>query len=241
MITTFEDQLQQMPFGQRLNLLVAMTDDMLEGHDETLAALRAAAVQVGVEMVLVGGAAVIRHGYQRTTKDRDLLVDYRRVRKLADTLWDDPNWERLEIREYAFVYKPTGMHVDFLVSRDLITMGRPYYFPDVRDVEKVGMIEGIPVIGLNDLVWLKLLAGRMRDLADIMELCKLHPNAIDPNRVLAQLEQEDDDLREILLDIIRKAPTELAGEQRLGQGERLRQNGLPRRRSNDTTPPGDAE
>ena len=224
-----------MPFGERLNTLVTMAEEISQGHDETLAALREVAEQVGAEMVLVGGAAVIRHGYQRTTKDRDLLVDYRRVRALADTLWDDPNWERLEIREYAFVYKPTGLSVDFLVSRDLITMGRPYYFPDVQNVEKVEPLEGIPVIGLNDLVWLKLLAGRMRDLADIMELCKLKPSAIDPERVLASLEKEDEDLREILLDILKRAPLELAGEQRLGQGEVLRSNYTPKRRPDDTS------
>lgn len=229
-----------MSFADRLNTLVAMADDIIQGHDETLAALRAVASGVGAELVLVGGAAVIRHGYERTTKDRDLLVDYRRVRQLADTLWDDSNWERLEIHEYAFLYKPTGLTVDFLVSRDLITMGRPYYFPDVQNVEKIAPIEGIPVIGLNDLVWLKLLAGRMRDLADITELCKLHPGAIDANRVLATLEKEDDDLREILEDILRRAPLELAGEQRLGQGEVLRKNYKPRSRdesSDDTDTP----
>jgi hypothetical protein len=237
MSVTFEERLHAMPFGERLNTLVAMVDEISQGRDETLAALRAVADQVGAELVLVGGAAVIRHGYQRTTKDRDVLVDYRRVRQLADTLWDDPNWERLEIREYTFVYKPTGLNVDFLVSRDLITMGRPYYFPDVNRVETVAPIEGIPVIGLNDLVWLKLLAGRLRDLADIMELCKLHQGEIDPDRVLATLEKEDDDLREILLDIIRKAPQELAGEQRLGQGEVFQQGYRPKRQSDESNPP----
>ncbi len=84
--------------------------------------------------------------------------------------------------------------------------------------ELVEPVSGIPVIGFNDLLWLKLQAGRMRDLADIMQLCKIHLGKIDPDRVLRRLLPEDTDLRDTLLDIIRKAPIEIANEQRLGQG-----------------------
>jgi hypothetical protein len=58
----------------------------------------------------------------------------------------------------------------------------------------------------------------MQDLADIMQLCKLHLNEIQPDRVLAPLHTEDEDLRMTFLEILRKAPIEIANEQRLGQG-----------------------
>jgi hypothetical protein len=67
---------------------------------------------------------------------------------------------------------------------------------------------------------MKLLAGRMQDLADIMELCKRHLGDLEPERVVARLEPEDADLRERFLDIWKQAPVELAGEQRLGQQDR---------------------
>jgi len=228
MAETFQQQLKTMPFGRKLNTLLTMLDDVTRGHDATLAALRDKASAVAARMVVVGGIAVIRHGYERTTTDRDVFVDHRSVNALADSRMDDADWERLEIRQYAFAYKPTGVSVDFLVAHDLVTLGRPYYFPDIEAIETTAPVEGIPVIGLNDLVWFKLLAGRMRDLADIMELCKLNPGAIDPDRVLARLQAGDEDLRTTLLDIIRRAPLEIAAEQRLGQGEVIRKS-YPRR------------
>jgi hypothetical protein len=97
-------------------------------------------------------------------------------------------------------------------------MGRPYYFPDVDKVESSETIEGVPVIGLHELLFFKLLAGRMQDLADIMELCKCHLDIIDADRVVGNLEKEDDDLRQTFLDILKKAPIEIANERRLGQG-----------------------
>lgn len=197
-----------------------MVDDLLAGRDPTMAVLRGHADSVGTRLVLVGGVAVIAHGYQRTTKDRDVLVDYRAVRTLADRLMDDPDWERLELREYAFIYRPTGIPVDFLVSRDLIQMGRPYYFPDLESVEVVPelQVEGVPVIGLHDLLYFKLLAGRSQDIADIMALLKSHLKTIDPQRVVGGFEREDDDLRQQFLELLRKAPLEIANERRLGQG-----------------------
>lgn len=204
--------------GYVLNVLCGMTSELAKGNDPTVAALRRAAEEISARVLLVGGAAVIRHGYERTTIDRDFLVGYRDVERLAEHLMDDPDWERLEIRRYAFLYRPTTVQVDFLVTRDLMDLGRPYLFPDLDDVETADEVEGVPVVGLHDLLWLKLLAGRMRDLADMMELCKLHLAQVDPDRVLRRLQREDEDLREKLVEILKKAPIELANEARLGQG-----------------------
>ncbi|HEX4132205.1 MAG TPA: hypothetical protein VHZ24_19400 [Pirellulales bacterium] len=195
-----------------------MLDDIVAGRDASLEALQIEASAIGVRTVVVGGVAVIRHGYRRTTTDRDVLIDFRDAPRLADRLMESSDWERLEIRQYAFLHKPTNMVVDFLVSGDLVQLGRPYLFPFIDKIETVEPVGGIPVIGLHDLLWLKLLAGRMRDLGDMMELCKLHLGNIEPDRVLASLEPEDDDLRQTMLEIIRKAPIEIANERRLGQG-----------------------
>ncbi|MBS0210276.1 MAG: hypothetical protein JSS27_15125 [Planctomycetes bacterium] len=195
-----------------------MVDQLREGKDPAVQAVKRHAAELQAKLVLVGGVAVITHGYPRPTQDRDFLVDYRVVNALAERLQDDADWERLEIRQYAFLHRPSGIQVDFLVSGDLMQLGRPYLFPDATNIETQGDIEGVPVIGLHDLLWLKLLAGRMQDLADIMQLCKLHLGQIDPERVLSRLLPEDADLRATLLEIIRKAPIEIANEQRLGQG-----------------------
>jgi hypothetical protein len=195
-----------------------MVDDIARGHDTTLRMLREEADKLGVSLVAVGGVAVIRHGYERTTKDRDVLVSYRHAKRLGEHLWDHPNWERLEIAEYAFVYRPTGIKVDFLVGRDLMTLGQPYYFPEPDEVEKDKPVEQVPVVGLHDLLYFKLLAGRLQDLADIMQLIKLHLDKIEPERILSKLDPLDEERKDKFLEILRDAPKEIANERRLGQG-----------------------
>jgi hypothetical protein len=217
MTTTFEQVLKTLPLAGQLRVLHTMVDDLLAGRDTTIAALRQQADAVGAKLVLVGGVAVILHGYPRSTTDRDVLVDYRTASDLANCLMENPDWERLEIRQYAFLYRPTHIVVDFLVSRDLMDLGRPYCFPDVDAVEMHGSVEGVPVIGLHDLMYLKLLASRTRDLGDLMELCKCHLDIIQTERVLHRLEP-DDELRVTFLNLLKKAPLEIAGERRLGQG-----------------------
>ena len=217
MTATFEQFLKTLSVSGKIKVLHAMVDDLMKGEDETIVALRQQADEVSAKLVLVGGVAVIFHGYERTTKDRDVLVDYRSANDLANRLMDHPDWERLEIRQHAYLYRPTGIPVDFLVSRDLMELGKPYYFPDVDDVEAQGSIGGLPVVGLHSLLFLKLIAGRSQDVADMMALCKCHLDIIQPDQVLSRLEP-DDELRQTFLDILKKAPLEIAGERRLGQG-----------------------
>ena len=195
-----------------------MTDELYEGRDETLRLLHEAAKAVEAKPVVIGGAAVIHHGYRRTTDDRDLLVSYRHASKFGFHLELHDDWERLEIRAYAFLCRPTGLIVDFLVGRDLGALGDPYYFPEPNEVETQGQIEGLPVIGLHDLLFFKLIAGRMQDLADIMQLVKLHLNEIEPDRVLAKLDPMDEERKTKFLEILANAPKEIANERRLGQG-----------------------
>ena len=169
-----EIEIESPPWAGRLHELLGMMNGLSQGSDETLRALRQEADAIGAPVLLVGGIAVIRHGYTRTTDDRDALVSYRHAPALAERLMDHDDWDRLE---------------------------------------------GIPVIGLHDLIFFKLLAGRMRDLADIMELCKRHLPEIDANKVFARLESDDETLREKFLEILKQAPKELENERRFGGGD----------------------
>lgn len=212
-----------------------MLNELTDGRDETMRALRDESASLGIPFVIVGGVAVILYGYERTTKDRDILVSYRDAKRLGEHLWDHPDWERLEIREYAFVYKPTGMSVDFLVGMDLMSLGQPYCFPEPSEVEIGGQFENIPLIGLHDLLFLKVVAGRPRDQVDVMELVKLHLPEIQPERILSKLDPLDDERREFFLKVMRDAPKELEGERRLGQEKTLKSPGYRPKRN--TQPP----
>ena len=207
------------PWAGRLRELLSVMNGLARGSDETLRALRQEADAVGAPLLLVGGIAVIRHGYTRTTDDRDALVSYRHAPALAERLSDHDDWDRVERGLYAFVYRPTGVEVDFLVSGGLMNLGSPYRFPEPEELETADRLEGIPVIGLHDLIYFKLLAGRMRDLADVMELCKRHLQEIDANKVFARLEADDETMRDRFLEILGRAPQELENERRFGGGD----------------------
>ena len=212
-------EIESPPWANRLQGLLSAVNDLAQGTDETLRALRQEADAIGAPLLLVGGIAVIRHGYTRTTDDRDALVSHRHAPALAERLMDHDDWDRLETRQYAFVYQPTGVEVDFLVSGDLMNLGFPYRFPEPDELEIADRLEGIPVIGLHDLIYFKLLAGRMRDLADVMELCKRHLDEIDSTKVFARLELDDETIRDRFLEILKQAPQELENERRFGGGD----------------------
>ena len=100
-----------------------------------------------------------------------------------------------------------------------MNLGSPYRFPEPDELEIADRLEGIPVIGLHDLIYFKLLAGRMRDLADVMELCKRHLQEIDAEKVFARLEPDDETMRDRFLEILKQAPQELENERRFGGGD----------------------
>ncbi len=236
---TFREWLDQAPTGAVLNVLCTMAEELFAGHDETLRLLHEAAKTVGAKPVVIGGAAVIHHGYRRTTDDRDVLGSDREARDFGFHLELHEDWERLEIRAYAFLCRPTGLIVDFLVGRDLGNLGDPYYYPEPNEVETHGEIEGLPVIGLHDLLFFKLIAGRMQDLADIMQLVKLHLDKIDPDRVLSKLDPLDDGRKNKFLEILANAPKEISNERRLGQGITFTKepNQYRPKRNKETDPP----
>ena len=108
-----------------------------------------------VDPVLVGGLAVQHHGYVRLTEDIDILisrVDYDRL--VEEGLIKFGSLKRFQ----------SGVQVDVL------TEGKDGN-PDpsvVRDPE----LPNLPT--LEGLVYLKLLAGRLKDHADVAELMKRH-------------------------------------------------------------------
>jgi len=107
--------------------------------------------EYGIKPVIVGGLAVQRHGYRRFTEDVDILISR-------------SDYERLEndgkIKFGMLKVKP-GIQIDVLwEGRD----GNPH--PDfVRDGNSY-----YPT--LEGLIYLKLLARRIKDRADVVELLK---------------------------------------------------------------------
>ena len=132
-----------------------------------------------VEYVLVGGLAVVLHGYNRTTGDMDILV-----RPSSE------NYNKM-LRAFHEFGLPESFikEVDFLnpEDKDVFTFGRPplaidvmtkmkgVTFDEVFDESQMMKIEGlnIRVVHLNHLIAAKKASGRYKDLDDIENLEKL--------------------------------------------------------------------
>lgn len=134
---------------------------------------------LGIPYVVVGGMALFRHGLRRFTEHVDLLVtkaDLVRIHEKLDGLGYNPpfaNSKHLRDTE-------TGVRIEFLTAGDFPGDGKPkpVAFPEPLSVGFES--DGIRYIKLPNLVELKLASGmtnpgRLKDLADVMELIKLLP------------------------------------------------------------------
>lgn len=135
----------------------------------------------GVEYVLIGGLAVQTHGHVRTTNDADLIPAPQpaNLRRLAAALRSldarvlNPGQEDIEIDAkmlpkatiWQFVTRDGGIDVLHEVPG-----GRPYEELSRGALRvRLGDIE-VPVVGLDDLIHMKLARGRPVDLADVAAL-----------------------------------------------------------------------
>lgn len=134
-----------------------------------------------VDYVLIGGLAVQTHGHVRTTNDADLIPapDPANLERLAAALRSlqarvvNAGGEDIEIDArmfpratiWQFVTRDGGVDVMHQVPG-----GRPY--AELRKGAlrvRLGDIE-VPVVGLDDLIHMKLARGRPVDLADVAAL-----------------------------------------------------------------------
>ena len=134
-----------------------------------------------VDYVLIGGLAVQTYGHVRTTNDADLIPapTPRNLARLADALRSldarvlNADVDAVEIDAkmlpratiWQFATRDGGIDVMHDVPG-----GRPY--EELRDgalLVRLGDIE-VPVVGLDDLIHMKLSRGRPIDLADVAAL-----------------------------------------------------------------------
>lgn len=144
-----------------------MRDDV-PAVDDALVALRGLLQHVGVDYVLVGGLAVVHHGYVRTTRDIDLLV----------ARGDLPSLQGAAARhgfsvegERRLRHDVSGVAVDLLFAADEIPPRGTALFPGPSQVPRSA--DEPDVVALPALVELKLRAGRRQDLADVVGLLRL--------------------------------------------------------------------
>ncbi len=175
----------------------------LPAVDAALGDVRRLLEDAGVRFKLVGGVAVVHHGYSRTTEDVDVLVESGASARLEAFLSDHGFARESEVR---LRHVATGVRVDLLVGGT--PMPRPlsgtYPAPD----SLTGSARDPAIVSLEGLLELKLRAGRYRDVADAVELLK----RLDEARYIEAEAAVPAGLRPQLAGLRRDALDELADE-----------------------------
>ncbi|HEX3238814.1 MAG TPA: nucleotidyl transferase AbiEii/AbiGii toxin family protein [Solirubrobacterales bacterium] len=145
----------------------------------------------GVRYVLIGGIALIRHGVVRATRDIDAVFDpdsdnVDRISSLVDQ-WGASRPDGSPIPEGGIAGDRT-IHLSTPHGElDLLSeVAAGLAFSDLLTRSEVRRVDGVeaPICSLADLVAMKRLAGRERDLVDLADLESAHgdlPDSRDPS------------------------------------------------------------
>jgi hypothetical protein len=127
----------------------------LESLLQTATECHALIAAIDVPHVIIGGLAVCLHGYDRGSRDVDLLVryaDWEQVRQALESAqykWNDFR------RAY---YSPASVRVDFRFGGENSSNG-DVGLPDPRDDRLRQTINGLPVLALEELLQTKIRCG----------------------------------------------------------------------------------
>ena len=158
---------------------------------ELLADLGRAFAAAGIDWYLFGAQAAICYGVARLTADVDVTA---RVPPTVDAGWieiieshgftrrfTDAGFTRRS-RVIPIVHHATGLPVDIVLAGP----GLEEQFLARAAMQRIDDVE-VPVIDISDLVVLKVLAGRPKDVEDLAVLIRLNEASIDHARVRAVL------------------------------------------------------
>ncbi|MBC7782392.1 MAG: nucleotidyltransferase family protein [Burkholderiales bacterium] len=133
--------------------------------------------ELNIDYAVVGGMALVAHGYERTTVDVDLLVTSDGLKRAHEAL-DGLGYVPPFVGSKHLRDTETGVRIEFLITGQFPGDGvpKPIAFPHPADA---GVdIAGIRFLSLERLIELKLASGmtnpgRLKDLADVQELIRV--------------------------------------------------------------------
>ncbi|HFA50133.1 MAG TPA: hypothetical protein ENJ95_14075 [Bacteroidetes bacterium] len=131
-----------------------------------------------VDYILLGGYAVIIHGYNRTTGDMDVWVRKSRENYLKIVAaFREFGMPIFDMTEDKFLNNPFTDVFTFgvpPVSIDLMTDAKALDFEEAYKKSELHDLDGlrVRVVHVNDLIYSKSIIGRSKDLNDIKHLKK---------------------------------------------------------------------
>jgi hypothetical protein len=143
---------------------------------------------LGIRHALAGGLAVGAHGYIRATTDVDFLV--------GEEAFDH---QGMVVAFKAGVpIEVGGISIDYLSSASLGSQMEPV-------LDQPPMSEGLAVVPIEVLMYMKLVAKRRKDLVDVVELIKV---GADLTRVRDYLKQYAGELLPLFEELASEAMAE---------------------------------
>jgi len=144
--------------------------------DETLARVGRVLREAEIPFAIAGGFAVIEHGYERFTKDVDLLVYARDLPRAM---------KALRAAGFHGGRTPIGARMrDGTTRVDVGLLGTAFDGDERALASSSRARRLLPVIPLEHLVLMKLETGRSKDDADVVELLKAGTSAATVERYL---------------------------------------------------------
>ena len=141
---------------------------------KALATMQALARKEGIPLAIVGGLAAIHHGYERFTKDIDVVVRSGNLDILTrvaphygiKVIWKDPDgWHKLQCE---------GVPIDIVPEGRKPRKDAPTSIPGP---EQLGVREGVDYAGIAGWMETKLSSHRVQDRADVVQVIKVTPGA----------------------------------------------------------------
>lgn len=142
---------------------------------ETLRALTSRLKEEGLEYAVIGGMALVAHGYRRFTEDVAILMTAETLRQFKEKFVGLGYVPAFTTASKSFRDTRTGVKVEVMTTGEYPGDGgpKPVVFPNPAEarIER----EGLWVLTVEKLIELKLASGlsaphRLKDLADVQEL-----------------------------------------------------------------------
>jgi len=159
---------------------------------ELLAELQRAFAGLGVRWFLFGAQAAILYGVARLSADVDITVDLggKSSREVVDALGAAGFELRIAdaagfvdaTRVLPFVHRASRIPVDVVLAGPGL---EDQFFAGVQ--ERVIGAARVPVVAAEDLVAMKVLAGRPRDVDDVAAILHAHRDDLDLHRIRTTL------------------------------------------------------
>jgi hypothetical protein len=155
---------------ERLVAAVKGADGPESKFSKALATLKTLSRKEDIPMAIVGGLAAIHHGYERFTKDIDIVVRSSHLDIFArvapqygiKVIWKDPDgWHKLQCE---------GVPIDIVPEGRKPRKDAPTTIPGP---EQLGVREGAGYAGITGWMETKLGSHRIQDQADVVQVMKV--------------------------------------------------------------------